>query len=143
MGLRAKSFRMALGALIIKEKLGISDRPTVEEIRENPYLQYFIGQVSDSTAIAITFLALNLSTWWRRVFCVFLCRPGKTMSVFGFNIICGYIWLKLRLSKLIFRLVWLVSSAVIIMKAIAPRLYAMLSARLHTFFFHKSVRPTN
>jgi hypothetical protein len=26
MGLRAKSFRMALGALIIKEKLGISER---------------------------------------------------------------------------------------------------------------------
>ncbi len=39
----AKSFRMALGALIIKEKLGISDRETVEQIKENPYLQYFIG----------------------------------------------------------------------------------------------------
>ncbi len=36
-------FRMALGALIIKEQLGISDRETVEQIRENPYLQYFIG----------------------------------------------------------------------------------------------------
>ena len=34
---------MALGALIIKEKLGISDRETVEQIKENPYLQYFIG----------------------------------------------------------------------------------------------------
>jgi transposase, IS5 family len=44
MGAPAKSFRMALGALIIKEKLGISDRETVEPIRENPYLQYFIGQ---------------------------------------------------------------------------------------------------
>ena len=42
-GLRAKSFRMALGALIIKEKLGISDRETVEQIRKNPYIQYFIG----------------------------------------------------------------------------------------------------
>ena len=40
-GAPAKSFRMALGALIIKEKLGISDRETVEQIRENPYLQYF------------------------------------------------------------------------------------------------------
>ena len=39
----AKSFRMALGALIIKEKLGTSERETVEQIRENPYLQYFIG----------------------------------------------------------------------------------------------------
>jgi hypothetical protein len=44
MGAPAKSFRMALGALIIKEKLGISDRETVLQIRENPYLQYFIGQ---------------------------------------------------------------------------------------------------
>ena len=43
MGAPANSFRMALGALIIKEKLGISDRETVEQIRENPYLQYFIG----------------------------------------------------------------------------------------------------
>ncbi len=42
-GAPAKSFRMALGALIIKEKLGISDRETVEQIKENPYLQYFIG----------------------------------------------------------------------------------------------------
>ncbi len=42
-GAPAKSFRMALGALIIKEKLGTSDRETVEQIRENPYLQYFIG----------------------------------------------------------------------------------------------------
>ncbi|BCL34370.1 hypothetical protein NSMS1_12130 [Nostoc sp. MS1] len=40
MGAPAKTFRMALGALIIKEKLGISDRETVEQIRENPYLQY-------------------------------------------------------------------------------------------------------
>ena len=42
-GAPAKPFRMALGALIIKEKLRISDEETVEKIRENPYLQYFIG----------------------------------------------------------------------------------------------------
>jgi transposase, IS5 family len=42
-GAPAKTFRMALGALIIKEKLGVSDRETVEQIGENPYLQYFIG----------------------------------------------------------------------------------------------------
>ncbi len=42
-GAPAKSFRLALGTLIIKEKLGISDRETVEQIKENPYLQYFIG----------------------------------------------------------------------------------------------------
>ncbi len=43
MGAPAKPFRMALGALIIKEKLRTSDRETIEHIRENPYLQYFIG----------------------------------------------------------------------------------------------------
>lgn len=42
-GAPAKSFRMALGALIIKERLGISDREIVEQIKENPYLQYFLG----------------------------------------------------------------------------------------------------
>jgi hypothetical protein len=39
----AKPFRMALGSLIIQKKLGFSDRELVEEITENPYLQYFIG----------------------------------------------------------------------------------------------------
>ena len=43
LGAPAKSFRMALGALIIKEKLQISDREVVEQIRENHYLQYFLG----------------------------------------------------------------------------------------------------
>lgn len=44
MGAPAKSFRLALGALIIKEKLGTSDEETVQQIRENPYLQYFLGK---------------------------------------------------------------------------------------------------
>ncbi|TLM99895.1 IS5 family transposase [bacterium] len=39
----AKPVRMALGALLIQEKCGYSDRETVEQITENPYLQYFIG----------------------------------------------------------------------------------------------------
>ena len=43
MGAPAKPFRMALGSLIIKEKLQLSDVETVELIRETPYLQYFIG----------------------------------------------------------------------------------------------------
>ncbi len=42
-GCPAKSARMALGALLIKERLGVSDRETVEQIKENPYLQYFLG----------------------------------------------------------------------------------------------------
>ena len=42
-GAPAKPFRMALGALLLKERLGVSDEETVEQIRENPYLQYFLG----------------------------------------------------------------------------------------------------
>ena len=42
-GAPAKPFRVALGSLMIKEKLRITDEETVEQIRENPYLQYFIG----------------------------------------------------------------------------------------------------
>ncbi len=47
-GAPAKNFRIALGSLIIKEKLGTSDIETVEQIKENPYLQYFIGLSSYS-----------------------------------------------------------------------------------------------
>ena len=43
MGAPAKPFRMALGAELIKRKLDITDEEVVEQLRENPYLQYFIG----------------------------------------------------------------------------------------------------
>ena len=39
----AMSVRVALGTLIIKERLGSSDEETVEQLSENPYLQYFLG----------------------------------------------------------------------------------------------------
>jgi transposase, IS5 family len=42
-GEQAFSVRIALGTLIIKTKLGISDEETVHQIAENLYLQYFIG----------------------------------------------------------------------------------------------------
>lgn len=43
LGSPAKSARIAFGALIIKERLRISDRETVQQILENPYLQFFLG----------------------------------------------------------------------------------------------------
>ncbi len=39
----AKPLRMALGSLIIQTKFQYADRELVEQITENPYLQYFIG----------------------------------------------------------------------------------------------------
>ena len=43
-GVPALPARVALGALLIKERLGLTDRETVEAIQENPYLQFFIGK---------------------------------------------------------------------------------------------------
>lgn len=42
-GQRAVSVRIALGTLIIQQRLGVSDREVIQQITENPYLQYFIG----------------------------------------------------------------------------------------------------
>ena len=39
----ATPLRMALGALIIQTRFQFPDRELVEQITENPYLQYFIG----------------------------------------------------------------------------------------------------
>ena len=43
LGAPAKPFRMALGALIIKQHLKLSDEELVEQLKENPFLQFFIG----------------------------------------------------------------------------------------------------
>ena len=43
MGRPAKDARLVIGAVIVKHKLCLSDEETIEQIRENPYLQYFVG----------------------------------------------------------------------------------------------------
>ncbi len=42
-GRPAKDARLVIGAVIIKHKLCLSDRETVLQIQENPYMQYFVG----------------------------------------------------------------------------------------------------
>jgi hypothetical protein len=42
-GAPAKPVRLALGALFIKQRLGLTDEETVEQIRENAYMQFFLG----------------------------------------------------------------------------------------------------
>lgn len=42
-GKAALPARLALGSLVIREAYGVSDRETVELVRESPYLQYFLG----------------------------------------------------------------------------------------------------
>jgi IS5 family transposase len=40
-GAPAKPARLAFGALFIKQRLGLTDEETVEQIRKNPYPQFF------------------------------------------------------------------------------------------------------
>jgi len=42
-GAPAKPVRLAFGALFIKQRLGLTDEETVEQIRENGYMQFFLG----------------------------------------------------------------------------------------------------
>lgn len=42
-GRPTKDARLVIGAVIIKHKLNLSDRETLAQIQENPYLQYFVG----------------------------------------------------------------------------------------------------
>ena len=42
-GSPAKSCRMSLGAMIIKARIGLTDEELFEQIKENAYLQFFIG----------------------------------------------------------------------------------------------------
>ena len=42
-GAPAKSVRLAFSALFIKLRLGLTDEETVEQIRENAYMQFFLG----------------------------------------------------------------------------------------------------
>ncbi|MGI6685677.1 MAG: transposase [Bacillota bacterium] len=46
----AKPVRMALGSLIIQARCGYTDRETVQQITENPYLQYVCHE--------------NMKGWW-------------------------------------------------------------------------------
>jgi len=40
---------MEFGALFIKQRLGLSNEETVEQIRENAYIQFFLGFVGYSS----------------------------------------------------------------------------------------------
>ncbi len=64
-GGEARSARFALGTLIIKEQLNLSDRETVQQIRENFYLQYFLGQKEYSYDISLDASSL---TYFRKRF---------------------------------------------------------------------------
>ena len=64
-GAVALPLRMAFGSLVIRAALGLSDRQTVELIREDPYLQYFIGLPAFTTEAP--FSARSMAAFRRRI----------------------------------------------------------------------------
>jgi hypothetical protein len=62
-GRKAKDIRMALGALLIQHELGCSDTETVQHIKENPYLQHFIGMKEWSNEAPFD---ASLMVWFRK-----------------------------------------------------------------------------
>lgn len=59
----AKPLRLALGSLIIQNRFQYSDRELVEQLSENPYLQYFIGP--NSTGALAFPLTMGRIHGWR------------------------------------------------------------------------------
>ena len=50
-GAPAKPVRLAFGALYIKQRLGMTDEETVDQIRENPYIQFFLGLAASQPVV--------------------------------------------------------------------------------------------
>jgi len=62
-GREAKDIRVALGALLIQQDLQCSDELTVQHIKENPYLQHFIGMEKWSSEAPFD---PSLMVWFRK-----------------------------------------------------------------------------
>lgn len=62
-GRKAKDIRKALGGLLIQQDLQCSDVETVQHIRENPYLQHFIGMNGWSNEAPFD---ASLMVWFRK-----------------------------------------------------------------------------
>ncbi len=71
-GRQTYPFRMTLGALLIETKLSITDRELVEQISENPYLQYFLGMPEYSNRCPFDDSTV---THFRKRRIVSLCKP--------------------------------------------------------------------
>jgi len=77
-------------------------RNTIEEKFGQAKRRFSLNRVmaklshTSQTAIAITFLVMNLSTWLLRVFCAFLCQELKTTSFHHSLINFYYLWVQLK-----------------------------------------------
>jgi hypothetical protein len=79
----AMSVRVALGTLIIKERLGTSDEETVEQISENPYLQYFLG--FESFKLERPFDPSMLVHFRKRMSMDFVCKINEQINQKAFD----------------------------------------------------------
>lgn len=79
----AMSVRVALGTLIIKERLGTSDEETVEQISENPYLQYFLG--FESFKLERPFDPSMLVHFRKRLSMDFVCKINEQINQKAFE----------------------------------------------------------
>ena len=62
-GAPAKPVRLAFGALFIKQRLGLTDEETVEQIRENAYMQFFLGFAGYSTKAPGPPKSVSMACW--------------------------------------------------------------------------------
>ena len=77
-GTVAKPCRMALGSLIIQQRMGFSDRELVKQIQENPYYQYFIGL--ESFQHTPPFAATLLVEWRKRIDASFVIKANDSLG---------------------------------------------------------------
>lgn len=68
----AISSRIAFGALFVKQYLGLSDRDTYQEIKRNPYWQYFLGL--DAFSSTLPFQPSYMTAFRKRL-------PGDVMEL--------------------------------------------------------------
>ena len=73
----AKPCRMALGSLIIQQRMRFSDRGLVKHIQENPYYQYFIGL--ESFQHTPPFAPNLLVEWRKRIDSAFVIKANDAL----------------------------------------------------------------
>ena len=73
----AKPCRMVLGSLIIQMRMGFTDRELVDQIRQNPYYQYFVG--IPAFQHEAPFARTLLVEWRKRVDLTFLIKANDLL----------------------------------------------------------------
>ena len=73
----AKPCRMVLGSLILQMRLGFTDRELVDQLRQNPYYQYFIGLLSFQHTAPFT--RTLLVEWRKRIDLQFVLNANNLL----------------------------------------------------------------